>query len=188
MHQHQMVEIADLLLQGSNPREAARLILNWLLERHGARSIGLWRTETDKGLTLELGTAIDQRTIDSARALWASDPSALEAGHCVMGDGAVFVPIRTAGVFVYVDGVDARRLDLAALADAATVAAKALQRTANPTTSASLVSSRREELVALLRFNEWTIARVARIKGVTRKTIYDWLARYEIEREKVIRS
>jgi transcriptional regulator of acetoin/glycerol metabolism len=42
--------------------------------------------------------------------------------------------------------------------------------------------------VALLRFNEWNIARVARIKGVTRKTIYDWLARYEIEREKVIRS
>jgi len=184
-----MVEIADLLLQGSSPREAARLILNWLLERHGARSIGLWRAEAEKGLMLELGTAIDQKTIDSARALWASDPSALETGHCVLGDREVFVPIRIAGVFVYVDGVDPRRLDLAALADAATVAAKALQRTTtSPATSAALASTRREELVALLRFNEWNIARVARIKGVTRKTIYDWLARYEIEREKVIRS
>ena len=43
----------------------------------------------------------------------------------------------------------------------------------------------REKLLLLLNRNEWNIARVARLMGVTRRTIYLRLARFNIPREKV---
>jgi transcriptional regulator with GAF, ATPase, and Fis domain len=43
----------------------------------------------------------------------------------------------------------------------------------------------REKLLLLLNRNEWNIARVARLMGVTRRTIYLRLQRYKIPRERV---
>lgn len=43
----------------------------------------------------------------------------------------------------------------------------------------------REELLVALRGHEWNIARAARVLGVTRRTIYLRLARFNIPREKV---
>ena len=43
----------------------------------------------------------------------------------------------------------------------------------------------REKLLLLLNRNEWNIARVARLMGVTRRTIYLRLQRYNIPRERV---
>ncbi len=45
-----------------------------------------------------------------------------------------------------------------------------------------------EALRALLDQNEWNLARVARILGVSRPTIYARLARYRIARHKVVRG
>ena len=43
----------------------------------------------------------------------------------------------------------------------------------------------REKLLLLLNRNEWNIARVSRLMGVTRRTIYLRLQRYGIPREKI---
>ena len=43
----------------------------------------------------------------------------------------------------------------------------------------------REKLLLLLNRNEWNIARVARLMGVTRRTVYLRLQRYSIPRERV---
>jgi transcriptional regulator of acetoin/glycerol metabolism len=43
----------------------------------------------------------------------------------------------------------------------------------------------REKLLLLLNRNEWNIARVARLMGVTRRTVYLRLQRYGIPRERV---
>lgn len=43
----------------------------------------------------------------------------------------------------------------------------------------------REKLLLLLNRNEWNIARVARLMGVTRRTVYLRLQRYNIPRERV---
>jgi len=43
----------------------------------------------------------------------------------------------------------------------------------------------REQLLVLLERNEWNVSRVARLMGVTRRTIYLRLARYGIERKRV---
>jgi transcriptional regulator with GAF, ATPase, and Fis domain len=43
-------------------------------------------------------------------------------------------------------------------------------------------------LLQRLDRNEWNIARVARLYQVTRKTIYEWLERYDIPRKRVPRG
>jgi hypothetical protein len=46
----------------------------------------------------------------------------------------------------------------------------------------------REKLLLLLNRNEWNIARVARMMGVTRRTVYLRLQRYNIPRERVLKT
>jgi GAF domain-containing protein len=46
----------------------------------------------------------------------------------------------------------------------------------------------REKLLLLLHRNEWNIARVARLMGVTRRTVYLRLQRYKIPRERVFKT
>lgn len=46
----------------------------------------------------------------------------------------------------------------------------------------------REKLLLLLNRNEWNIARVARLMGVTRRTVYLRLQRYNIPRERVVKT
>jgi GAF domain-containing protein len=46
----------------------------------------------------------------------------------------------------------------------------------------------REKLLLLLNRNEWNIARVARMMGVTRRTVYLRLQRYNIPRERVSKT
>ena len=43
----------------------------------------------------------------------------------------------------------------------------------------------RHRLLELLKRNEWNLARVARVLGVTRRTVYMRLKRYDIARQKV---
>jgi hypothetical protein len=46
----------------------------------------------------------------------------------------------------------------------------------------------RQKLLLLLKRNQWNIARVARLMGVTRRTIYLRLQRYNIPRERIYKS
>jgi GAF domain-containing protein len=46
----------------------------------------------------------------------------------------------------------------------------------------------RQKLLLLLNRNDWNIARVARLMGVTRRTVYLRLQRYNIPRERVLKS
>jgi hypothetical protein len=46
----------------------------------------------------------------------------------------------------------------------------------------------REKLLLLLNRNEWNIARVARMMGVTRRTVYLRLQRYKIPRERISKT
>jgi hypothetical protein len=46
----------------------------------------------------------------------------------------------------------------------------------------------RQKLLLLLKRNEWNIARVARLMGVTRRTVYLRLQRYNIPRERVAKT
>jgi DNA-binding NtrC family response regulator len=177
-------DLAGILLDAHSPRQAASRTLQWLLADVRARSIALWRAEPDARLSLELGIEVDQVTLTNTDGLWQRrGPGAFR--ESISDTSAVLIPTRGFDdSWAYVDGVDPMSLDADKVADGAAVAVKAVRR--GPATMGRLPRDlRREELIATLHLHEWNIARVARVKGVTRKTIYDWLAKYDIPREHI---
>jgi len=183
----QVIEVADLLLGASNPREAAKRTLDWLAGHLKARSVSLWRFEGQEFM-LEMGCVVDQRTIRGASELWSRGADELRQGRPLIDRQSALIPTQVADSYLYLDGVDPQRLDLETAADGATVAVMALHREGLPLADdgpSGVQGPRRDDLVATLRVHEWNLARVARVKGVTRKTIYDWMRKYEIPREHV---
>jgi hypothetical protein len=182
-------QIADILLDAQGrPREAARRVLEWLLNYLKARSVSLW-TEARGVPSLSLGSAIDQETMTLVASLWADESAAIAAGGPVVRGERILLPVRGGGAYLFLEGVDTRRADVDTAASMGAVAAKALARTdLQEHEVKSPDSAKRDDLIAALALHEWNIARVARAKRVTRKTIYDWLARYQISRERVAKA
>jgi transcriptional regulator with GAF, ATPase, and Fis domain len=116
------------------------------------------------------------------------------------------VPVREEDALVallYVDSqephfCDAHDLDR--LSKFSRIVAKSVSDTASPTSGGAgdsweaylertpVEDMEREKLLLLLNRNEWNIARVARMMGVTRRTVYLRLQRYNIPRERVPKS
>jgi hypothetical protein len=176
-------QVADILLDAQGrPREAARRIIEWLLTYSKARSVSLWRDGDRPALALACG--IDQGTISSLEALW-SDRCEGPASR----ERLLLLPVRGGGAYLLLEGVDTKRVDVDTAASMGAVASKAMDRTDwDGRDVRSLDSVKRDDLVASLNLHEWNIARVARAKGVTRKTIYEWMARYAIRRERVAKG
>jgi hypothetical protein len=105
---------------------------------------------------------------------------------------------------IYVDSLDphfCEEHDLARLQKFSRIIAKAVRESGTETTQAApseawetylertpVEDMEREKLLLLLNRNEWNIARVARLMGVTRRTVYLRLQRYNIPRERVPKS
>ena len=182
---------ASLFMDANGPRDAAERTLRWLKEECSARSVALWRSEGER-LVLELSLGVDGSSLEGAQGLWAQRGDTLLAGQPVTDAGRILIPARPDGTYIYLDGIDARGMNIALAAAGATVALQALRRGPGPMMRGRRVVGSnglfRDELIATLRLHEWNLARVARVKGVTRKTIYDWLEKYDIPREKVRRS
>ena len=119
-----------------------------------------------------------------------------------------FIPMmneeNTVVAVLYVDGSESHFCstgDLERLSKLAPVIARAVQGTGaeaeRPTGAGAweeylaktpVDDMEREKLLLLLSRNEWNIARVARLMGVTRRTIYLRLQRHNIPRERVSKS
>jgi hypothetical protein len=180
--------IADLLLSG-DARAAAKNTLAWILDQNRARCVSLWSV-VDGRLRLALSVALDQDAIANAEKVWSEHRRSLEAGNPFEGQGVLVVPVETEDGrhLVALDGLTGKAAHVESIVRFARVAVKALARGGTAHAARSVEDVRREELIALLVHEEWNIARVARRRGVTRKTIYDWMSRFGIEREKPTRS
>jgi transcriptional regulator with GAF, ATPase, and Fis domain len=107
------------------------------------------------------------------------------------------LPVRASERFVgllYLDGSFAAADVVDGARALAEISAAALRAPSAPQAAerAALVAARvpseevlREQLLRVLEENEWNIARVARLMGLSRVTIYNRLARYDLERKKV---
>jgi transposase len=180
--------LVDLLL-GESPREAALRTLEWIRAHSQARSVSLWR-QVNGAPALELGAAVDEQTIAGVKGLLARAGGTLLEGQPVRADGSVLVTVDSGSGdshLLYVDGLPAERRDVETMTSYARVALKALRHPAFGTPRLA-EEAKREELVALLRLHEWNIARVARARNVTRKTIYEWLRKFNISRERVAKA
>jgi hypothetical protein len=185
------IVLADLLL-ASRGRfdEAARRVLTWALEHQRGRSIALWRAEKEE-IVLECGISLDHESIRAANDAWVANREELLAGRPVSLGHSAFVPTRTENYFVFIDGIErrgVRSLDLAMTATMGGVAARAIRSSKLPPDLSSKSEDAALDIVATLEQHEWNIARVARARGVTRKTVYDWMKKYEIPRRRVKKS
>ncbi len=143
-------------------------------------------------------------TLRQGQAFYAPEPGAV-TGVKLSRQGPAsltVVPVLQDGLLValfYVDAAEPHFLnnaDRERLSKFARIIAKAVTQTAGPKVSRAeawesylertpVEDMEREKLLLLLNRNEWNIARVARLMGVTRRTIYLRLQRHNIPRERV---
>ena len=173
-----------------------------------ARCAALFVREQER-VRLFAARNIDQWVIETVAWAWSNHRAALIKGQLIVessekGSRAV-VPVldtdeRLTGL-LYVRTDEARFADdrdRKALIQFARIAAMALSVPAElpiPQTAVELYLERtgtddvaRQQLLVLLEKHEWNIARVARLMGVTRATIYNRIAKLGIERRHVSKA
>jgi len=147
--------------------------------------------------------------LESGQTFYVPDVNTERRLPRMAGGGPVsFVMVPVAGAeslsaVLYVDSMDPHFCtpqDLERLAKFSRIIAKAVGETASAGTERApsraeawesylertpVEDMEREKLLLLLNRNEWNIARVSRLMGVTRRTIYLRLQRYKIPRERV---
>ena len=181
------------------PRRAADAALGLLVSHLGADGAACFRIEADR-VSLFASRGVDQAALDRVATTWEDCRDAIRAGQAFDADARfAVIPIATDGAtagLLYVDADRGLVLDrdvverllpllraaLSADADGAVPLLDAYIERTPP------VQFQREQLLLLLERNEWNIARVARLKGVTRLTVYEQMRRWGIERVKVVKG
>lgn len=154
-------------------------------------------------LSLEASRSLDQGALDLSRQEWARASEGLLAGAPSYRQSQerafLLVPCVDGGLVVgllYIElGAGCRRVPAGHLATFAGILGRALQLRAGVVSTMAQddgggapPDAERENLVLLLERNEWNVARVARLLGVTRMTIYNRLRRLKVPRERVRKS
>lgn len=198
------------LLVPRDPREFLGQLLKTVRTIAAARGAAVFARALGE-LRLALSIELDQATLDAAARLWSGQRDALTRGEVVPTpiDGGVAhgVPVRSGdklvGLLVVNTAGPLKPEQLATLRHLASLAAPALEadavpasahpaRAAAPESAISAYLGRtpaddvlRDQMLGLLTANEWNVARVARLLGVTRRTVYMRLERWGLERVKV---
>jgi hypothetical protein len=199
-------QLAALLVAG-DPRGAADRTLAFLASLNKARGAAVFAVEGDR-LTLFTGRGFDVEAVSAVQAAWTSQRGKLQNGESLRTSDArasyVVAPLLEDGSVVallYLDvatGAEWSALDTSSLTAFGVAIAHAVIAAASAPPAPSPVQAylsqtsddeiARERLLLLLVQNEWNISRVARLMGVTRRTIYLRLQRHNIMREKVKKS
>jgi hypothetical protein len=192
------------LLVAGDPRGAADRTLAFLASLNKARGAAVFSVDGDR-LTLFTGRGFDVEAVSTVQAVWTNERARLAAAELVHGSDArasyVVAPLTDGDsllALLYLDvpantpwtSLDASSINGFGVAIAQAVkAASAVPVQPSPVQAYLSQTSddeiARERLLLLLVQNEWNISRVARLMGVTRRTIYLRLQRHNIVREKV---
>ncbi len=196
-------QLAALLVAG-DPRGAADRTLAFLLSLNKARGAAVFGLDRDR-LTLFTGRGFDVEAVSTVQSAWTTHRAKLQMGEILRASDArasyVVAPLIESGsvaALLYLDvaaGTEWTALDTSSLTAFGVAIAHAVIAAASAPPAPSAVQAylsqtsdeeiARERLLLLLVQNEWNISRVARLMGVTRRTIYLRLQRHNIVREKV---
>lgn len=198
------MDIRDLAIErliAVDPKVSLEATLGLLMAHTRAACAGVFQLRSD--VELVSGRGIDQLSLDRVRAAWARDGERLRDGRPVwQGTWCVWPLVGSrATLLVYLRAEEPFKLPsvreaIAALGGlfetAVTLDAAAGQW---PQVPEELIDSyleatpkaaiERRQLLAVLNRNEWNLARVARVLGITRVTVYKRMARLGIERLRV---
>ena len=204
---------ADLVVSADDPRTLAERTLEVLMSLNRGRSGAVFARDGDT-VTLFASRGIDQEVLDAVKTVWTRYRDTLQSQETFyIGNrdedrqlprrepggptSLVVMPVFNSGKLVallYLDSFDPHFCgpnDLERMSRFTRIVAKAVtgiephREEARSTAERWETYLEREKLLLLLNRNEWNIARVARLMGVTRRTIYLRLQRYNIPRERV---
>ncbi|HSD67289.1 MAG TPA: helix-turn-helix domain-containing protein [Vicinamibacteria bacterium] len=178
------------LLVAEDPRRSADRILTRLVQIHQARGGAILRPRQDQA-EIWLSAGLSLSAVAELPVRWTDHRAALAAGQTVVEAGFALVPAMLGDDMVaalYLAqpenlAVSDVRVFGAAIAQAVQAAASPGPRWALPETSPT--EETRLQLLSLLERHEWNIAEVARLLGVTRRTVYMRLQSFGIERKHV---
>ena len=190
--------LLDIAL-AEDPSTIAERLLRALLAFNGGTCAALFEVSFDN-LRLFASRGVDQTALDAADALWQSRRQELHAGRPAFAASAIGFPVlrltpggdRLTGL-LFAERTPAAGFsdprELQALSQFARVAARALAggrgEAAAYLAATPPAEVARDQLFAILEHNEWNIARVARLLGVTRPTIYARLQRLGLPRHRL---
>lgn len=179
-----LLDDAIQVLVAAEPRGATRRLLTLVARFTGAQAIAAFEVRSGR-LVLFGSHDLAQDTIDSAEKAFSTLRPRLEAGQVVHTDGHAVVPL--------VD--DQQWVGLLCLRGARDGAAEEAVQSLGRVLAATITAARAADhadpaarLRDLLEEHEWNVARVARILGVTRVTVYERMRRFGIPRKKVPRG
>ena len=178
------------LLVADDPRRSADRILTRLIQIHQARGGAILRPREDQvevwlsaGLSLAAGAELPVR--------WADHRDAVAAGESVVEPGFALLPAMLGDEMVA--ALYLAQPEGLAVADArvfGTAIAQAVRASETPEAprwfpQTNPTEEARLQLLSMLERHEWNIAEVARLLGVTRRTVYLRLRSFGIERKHV---
>jgi len=182
---------ADLV--AIEPASQATRLLGRLME-HTRASAGAVLVPADQDLRVFVSRQASLERLSQGRSTVAAHRFLLQRGESVAADGITLLPLMgevgLVGVVLLEGGaypVEGTELILTAIAAAVVVAMAPRPLAADIDQFVGIRSDEveRHRLLELLKRNEWNLARVARVLGVTRRTVYMRLKRYDIARQKV---
>jgi hypothetical protein len=178
------------LLVADDPRRSADRILTRLVQIHQARGGAILRPRQDQA-EIWLSAGLSLSGVAELPVRWADHRAALAAGESVVEPGFALLPAMLGDEMVAVlylaqpeslAATDARVFG-AAIAQAVQAATSAGGPRRVPEKSPT--EEARLQMLSLLERHEWNIAEVARLLGVTRRTVYMRLQSFGIERKHV---
>ena len=176
------------LLVADDPRGQALRLLDHVASRYKAKAVAVVTVAANDLASFAGEVPLSRLAV--VQAAWKTDAKDLRAGRRVIRDGYRILPLMdgpglTGLLFIEgAAGVESTNPVVTALA-AALKAAHERPPMGDGMESLAGGEIERRRLIAALERHEWNIARVARLMGVTRRTIYLRLKRYKIDRRRV---
>jgi hypothetical protein len=178
------------VLVADDPRRSADRILGRLVQIHRARGGAILRPR-DRQAEVWLSAGLSLAGLAELPVRWADHARSLAAGRSVVEPGFALLPAML-GIEV-VAAIYLAQPEAASLGDTrmfGTAIAQAVRAadelaTTRPAPELRPAEEARLQLLTLLERNEWNIAHVARLLGVTRRTVYMRLHSFGIERRRV---
>jgi hypothetical protein len=176
-------------LVAHDPRIHAGKLLDHIVAQCKAK--GAAAVTVDAGELASFVGEVPLSRLTALESLWKGEAKNLRAGLAVTAGSYRLLPLidgqELTGLLFIEGDTNVEKKNPAVIALAAALKAARVRPAPHLALGENVVGreTERQRLVAALEDHEWNIARVARLIGVTRRTVYLRLKRYSIDRRRV---
>lgn len=190
-------EIASVLVQDDPLGQAGR-VLRQLVD-HARASGAALLVPRNGDLQLVVGAQVGLERLAAGQRIWLANREAIgHGGHVASESDPTVAALMDGPVLAGILLLDGGRFDAQDLDSFLVVLAKALVATSEHREVGlevdRFISKRDQEgrqrraLLQVLDESEWNVSRAARVMGVTRRTVYMQMRRFNIQRKRILKS